>query len=158
VPVGKLRKLPFPSLALLMMAWGSFGWYIQEPDSPRAGWLLGVVLVGGICAAFINPITTFNRLINRYFASDTIAFLSVFMLAAAVTMICFWLQIFLYILTIMAAEALARIDLRTGDASEPKIFVTLITTSMLGLLIGCLSNELVHGHLQHLGQLDVIFR
>jgi hypothetical protein len=102
--------------------------------------LLGAILAIGwilmASAAFMSPLTSFSRFISRWFKSDTIAFLSVFLLAGVATLTLFLLQVFLQILTILAAEALARIDIQTRGANLTQAFWLLTIDALLGLSIG----------------------
>lgn len=88
----------------------------------------------------MHPIIGLNRFITRWFRSDTIAFLSLFALAGLVTTILFFLRIFLYIFTILATEALARIDMQTLGYREVHAFWILAGVSFLGLSFGWLGH------------------
>ncbi len=98
----------------------------------------------GICDRLDNinfysayqPLAGFSRFINRWFKSDTVAFLSIFMVATLATFILFWLHIFLYILTIIAAESLVRVDIQTAGFANWQAFLTMFVISLVGLLIG----------------------
>ncbi|XGV95162.1 MAG: hypothetical protein ACAF41_20735 [Leptolyngbya sp. BL-A-14] len=102
--------------------------------------LLGAVLafswVVVASTLFISPLTSFNRFINRWFKSDTVAFLAVCVIAGMIAFILFWLQLFLHISAILACEALARIDLQTIGLSKAQAFWSLLLISLLGLGIG----------------------
>ena len=95
-----------------------------------AGW---IVLASH---AFMSPLTSFTRFITRWFKSDTVAFLAVCIIAGMVAFILFWLQLFLYISTILASEALARIDLQALGLSKLQAFWVLILVSTIGLALG----------------------
>ncbi|XHX80120.1 MAG: hypothetical protein RBJ76_09395 [Stenomitos frigidus ULC029] len=86
--------------------------------------------------AFRSPLTSFNRFIIRWFKSDTVAFLSLCVIAGMLTLVLFWLKLFLHIITILASEALARIDLQTLGFSMAQSFWILVILSSLGLGFG----------------------
>ncbi|MBW4578717.1 MAG: hypothetical protein KME42_03975 [Tildeniella nuda ZEHNDER 1965/U140] len=86
--------------------------------------------------AFMSPLTSFNRFINRWFKSDTVAFLALCIIAGMVAFILLWLQLALHISTILASEALARIDIQTLGFSQLQAFWILVLLSSTGLAIG----------------------
>jgi hypothetical protein len=100
------------------------------------GAILAIAWVVVASCMFISPLTSFNRFITRWFQSDTVAFLALCVIAGLIACILFWLQLFLHISTILASEALARIDLQTLGLSKPHAFWILILLSLIGLGIG----------------------
>ena len=102
--------------------------------------LLSVLLAFGwivfASRAFMSPLTSFTRFIVRWFKSDTIAFLALCIIAGMVAFILFWLQLFLYISTILASEALARIDLQALRFDQFQAFWILVLLSTMGLALG----------------------
>ncbi len=98
------------------------------------GWILLSSMI------FISPITSFNAFISRWFQSDTVAFTTVFLVAALAAVILYWLHIFLQILTILAADALARIDIQYLGLTGAQAFWILTLTSFTGLAIGWTAN------------------
>jgi hypothetical protein len=131
-----VKQFPWLSLSLLLTAYISFGWFLCNPKFPLLAIACAIAWVGVISAAFMHPIIGLNRFITRWFQSDTIAFLTLFALAGLVTTILFFLRIFLYIFTILATEALARIDMQTQGYKELQAFWTLASVSFLGLGLG----------------------
>ncbi|WP_421658132.1 hypothetical protein [Leptothermofonsia sp. ETS-13] len=69
--------------------------------------------------------------------------MSIFMLAILATIILFWLHVFLYILTIIAAEALARVDVQTAGFENWQAFVILLLVSLTGLFLGWTARDYV---------------
>jgi hypothetical protein len=131
-----VKQFPWLSLALLLIAYTSFGWFLCNPQIPLLAIVCAIAWVWVISAAFMHPIIGLNRFITRWFHSDTIAFLTLFALAGLVTTVLFFLRIFLYIFTILATEALARIDMQTLGYREVHAFWILATVSFLGLILG----------------------
>ena len=86
--------------------------------------------------AFIAPLTSFSAFVNRWFRSDTVAFTGIFLLAALAAFMLYWLHVFTQILTILAAETLARIDLQTRDVNGMQSFWLLTTVCLIGLGFG----------------------
>ncbi len=107
--------------------------------------IAGLLAVGWIFAssmAFISPLTNFSAFISRWFKSDAVAFMTLFMLAAMAAVILYWLHIFLQILTILAVDVLARIDIQCLGLSGVQAFWILISISLVGLAIGWASNTI----------------
>jgi hypothetical protein len=99
----------------------------------------GILAIGWILLAsfaFMSPLTSFSRFITRFFKSDTVAFLSIVVLAGMASLILFWLHVFIQILIILAAEALARIDIQTLGLGASKAFWILTIVSLTGLGLG----------------------
>ena len=88
--------------------------------------------------AFMAPLTSFTHFVLRWFKSDTVAFLTLCIIAGMVTFVLFWLQLFLYIATILASEALVRIDLQALGFGKLQAFWTLVLLSTTGLALGWL--------------------
>lgn len=90
--------------------------------------------------AFISPLTSFSSFVSRWFTSDTVAFLTIVTLAGMAAVILYWLHVFLQILTILAADALARIDMQAAGMSGIQAFWILFLVSLTGLVTGWLLN------------------
>ena len=146
------KKFPILSLLLLLVTYISFGWFLSAPELPEVKFqnfmisvpmVFAIVWIWAICIAFINPISNFSRFVSRWFKSDTVAFLSIFMFAGMAAFILFWMHIFVYIFTIIAAEALARVDFQTAGYSNWQAFVGLLVVSLVGLFVGWAARDYV---------------
>ena len=144
------KQIPILSPLLLLVAYSSFGWFLSDPEFPEfrvvgivvsVPMLLSIVWIWISCSAFISPLSSFSRFVTRWFKSDTVAFLSIFMAAAMATFILFWMHIFLYILCIIATEALARVDIQTAGYANRQAFLALLTISLTGLMLGWAGRE-----------------
>jgi hypothetical protein len=90
--------------------------------------------------AFISPLTSFDSFLSRWFHSDTTAFMVLFAFAGLAAVILFWLHVFLQILTVLAAEALARIDMQAARMSGIQAYWILTFVSLTGLTVGWFAN------------------
>ncbi|MDX2244343.1 MAG: hypothetical protein NW224_27025 [Leptolyngbyaceae cyanobacterium bins.302] len=86
--------------------------------------------------AFISPLTSFNAFISRWFKSDTVAFGTIFLIAGVASIILYWLHIFLQIITILAVDVLARIDIQYAGLTGAQAFWILTIVSFTGLVLG----------------------
>lgn len=102
--------------------------------------LIGIIMTVGwiflLSLIFMSPLTSFTRFITRWFKSDTVAFLSICMIASLAAVVLFWLHVFIQILLIVAAETLARLDIQALGLDEWQAFWLLSTASLIGLAIG----------------------
>ncbi len=158
----RAKRFPLISSLLLLLAYFSFGWFLSAPGFPTVdqalrlvfgsrmpviGETVSVFLVPAviwilfICSVFISPLDSFSRFITRWFKSDTVAFLSIFMLAGMAALVLFWLHIFLHILSILATESLARVEVQAAGFSNWQAFVILLLASLLGLALGGVARE-----------------
>ncbi|GAB4320053.1 MAG: hypothetical protein OHK0047_02450 [Leptolyngbyaceae cyanobacterium] len=99
---------------------------------------IGWILVSSL--AFISPLTNFSSFISRWFKSDAVAFLTIVTIAGMAAVILYWLHVFLQIFTILAADALARIDIQAAGMSGIQAFWLLVLVSLTGLITGWLLN------------------
>lgn len=155
------KRIPWLSLLLLLASYASFGWFLchyafplvdslphglttrevfdrvlLQPTFPKVVLLATVGCIIFLSLAFMRPLSNFTSFINRWFKSDTIAFLSIAIFAGMIAVVLYWLQVFLFVMTIAAAGALARIDLQTHRFSSFQSFWILSTFSLVGLAIG----------------------
>lgn len=98
-----------------------------------------------ICSsmAFISPMTSLNSFITRWFQSDMMAFLGMFIIVGLAVLILLWLDMILQILMILAADALARIDIQDLGLNGKQAFWILLTVSLIGLTVGWTANALI---------------
>ncbi len=96
-----------------------------------------VVLVGSflISLVYLDPLTQLKKFIQRWFASDTVAFSVFVILAAAISILMNWFRIFLPMMMILMTEGLARLDLQANGYKAWQTFLLLIVVTGLGL--GC---------------------
>lgn len=129
------------SFSLLLLAYGCFGWFLStDSHLPRKAQIVVwvIVLAGAIFidAALMAPLSYATRLIAQWFRSDTVAFLTVFSFTIFLGIVLFWLRIFTYILLIISAEALARVDTQMAGCSQSQAFWLLAVISLTGLGLG----------------------
>ncbi|MEX0268213.1 hypothetical protein AB3R30_03645 [Leptolyngbyaceae cyanobacterium UHCC 1019] len=92
--------------------------------------------------AFMAPLKSFSAFVTRWFNSDTVAFTTIFLFAGLAAVVLYWLHVFTQILTILAAETLARIDLQTRSVNGIQSFWLLTTVCLIGLGFGWIINTI----------------
>lgn len=105
--------------------------------------LLAVAWILLSSMAFISPLTNFSAFMRRWFQSDTVAMMTIFMLAGLAAVILYWLHVFLQVLTILAVDILARIDIQYAGLTGIQAFWILTAVSLTGLILGWTANSLV---------------
>jgi len=105
--------------------------------------LLAVAWIVVSSMAFISPLTNFSTFISRWFQSDTVAMMTLFMIAGLAAVILYWLHIFLQVLTILAVDILARIDIQYAGLTGVQAFWILTLVSLAGLILGWTANALI---------------
>ena len=130
------KKLPWLSLALLLAAHIAFGKLLASTTHSLATFGFAIVWTLVLALMFVNPLTGLKHLVFRWFTSDTVAFCALVAGAAFASIVLNWLKIFVPILLVLSAEALARIDLLTAEFNNIQTCTLLIVTAWLGLGLG----------------------
>ena len=130
------KKLHWISLALLLAAHIAFGKLLASTSHPWTAFAFAIGWAFVLALLFINPLTGFRHLVLRWFTSDTIAFCAIIAGAALASIVLNWFKIFIPIILILAAEALARIDLLTAEFNNIQSCSLLTVTSWIGLGLG----------------------
>ncbi|MBD1868228.1 hypothetical protein H6F93_18255 [Leptolyngbya sp. FACHB-671] len=130
------KFLPWLSLSLLLAAYSTFSWYVYHLTIT---WVVWVCVIGfAVLQALL--LTTFAQgfkaMVGRWLSSDTGYFTTVLSLAFLATTVLVWAHVFGYIITVIAAEVLARLDLQNRGFSRAQSLFILTLVSLTGLVIG----------------------
>ncbi len=131
-----LKRLPWISLALVLLSYSTLGWVLSEAQTSLSVWLvvmLAVLLLLGSLTAPLSLVTKYSTILFRSnirsFAVAVFgAFLFFLMLA--------WFRVFLDTLLIISAAILARIDFQGAKFSEGQTFLMTSITSLTGVALG----------------------
>jgi len=138
-----VKKIPWLSLTLLLIAYITFSWYLHQSDQDWWAWsevLLFTILQSLLLTTFSEAVESF---VGRWLNSDigyfsAILLLSLFMIAALV-----WVRVFGRVMMLIAAQILARLDLQHAGFNKLQALMFLSTVSILGIGIGWSIHELV---------------
>ncbi len=133
-----VKKLPWPSLLLLLFTYGVFGWLITASDSSGLLWLLGAAYTLLISSALTAPWALLKGVYASFLQSDSRAFASVIIGAFVAVIFIKWIDVFVRILVLISASALARLDLQTAGYSKWQAFWILLIVSLSGFGLGVL--------------------
>ncbi len=130
------KKLPWVSLALLLAAHITFGKLLALTPHPWTAFIFAVAWALVLALMFVNFLTGLRHLVSRWFTSDTVAFCALVSGAAFASIVLTWFKLFIPIILILSAEALARIDLLTAEFNNVQACALLAVTSWVGLGLG----------------------
>jgi hypothetical protein len=130
------RQLPWLSLLLLFGNYALLGHLLSHG---AYSFEVACFLVAGsflVALLYLHPLADLSRFVRRWFASDAIAFSTFVIIAALVSILLNWFQLFLPVLMILTTEGLARIDLQANEFDEWPTFFILVLITGLGLAGG----------------------
>lgn len=142
-----VKKLPLPSLSLLLFTCGIFGWLISASEISWLLWLPGAVYLLLITLALAAPFKLIKSFYTSWLKSDVRAFLSIIFGAFFAVIIICWLEVFVRILVLISASALVRLDLQTAGYSKWQAFGILLFASLIGYSAGLLMHYQLSAHL-----------
>jgi hypothetical protein len=141
-------RLPWLSLALLLVAYATFSWFLTHAFAHTLTFSTAAYLAWGLVLAFtllqaLLLTTLFDelrRLIARWLRSDAGYF--VLILVFSLSLICafVWNGVAIYLFVLATAELLARLDLERARVSRLQALLILTLISMTGLAIGLLAS------------------
>ena len=158
-----MKKLPWVSLLLLLFTYGVFGWLLSTDAQRLANvddqeltntaltlgntawllWLMGAIYSLLIAFALAAPLTMIRNFYTGWLQSDTRAFLSVIFGAFLAVIILSWLEVVVRVLVLLAAGALARLDLQTAGYGEWQAFGIIAAVSLGGFSLGVIMHQLI---------------
>ncbi|BAU14930.1 hypothetical protein_850 [Leptolyngbya sp. NIES-3755] len=131
-----MKRFPWLSSALLFAAYATFGRivistaHVWTSIASAAG--LGLVLA----IILMHPLTSSEKMLAKWFRSDTVAFMSLLAFAAFASILLNWFKIFMPIIMVLSAEALVRLDLQTAEYTQTQALGILVVVAWLGLGAG----------------------
>ncbi|WP_121971443.1 hypothetical protein [Leptolyngbya sp. BC1307] len=133
-----MKKYPWLSTVLLLLANTAFGFFLQERQSSEAVWAISIAYIALECSVLSIAWRPTRDFILLGFQSDVGYSLMALVIASGAVVIVVWVKISGYFLVILAASLLLRIDLLTRRAGLLLSFLTLFTISLIGIGISLL--------------------
>ena len=137
------KKLPWVSLALLLAAHIVLGKLLTSTTASWTTLIFAIVWALVLALMFVNFLTGLRHVVSRWFASDTVAFCALMAGAAFASIVLTWFKLFIPIILIFSAEALARIDLLTAEFNNVQACALLTVTSWVGLGLGWILGQFI---------------
>ena len=131
-----MKKLLFPSLILLLCAYGILGYFLSRWTVPWVVWLAVLVLALAQAVLLTSFSTDFKDSFQNWFSSDLGTFVAIAIAACSIAIALVWFHVFQYLLMIGAAELLARVELQFAGFNRPKSLGVLTLISLAGLGVG----------------------
>ncbi len=139
-----LKRVPWVSLALVLISYSTLGWVISETRVSLFVWLVTVVAILLLVVTLTIPWLQMTYYLNVLFKSNTRSF-GVAVLAAFLFFVMIaWFRVFLDTLLIISATILVRIDFQMAGLREGLAFWTTSTFSLTGLALGALIHQLIY--------------
>ncbi|QHG18249.1 hypothetical protein [Nostoc sp. ATCC 53789] len=140
------KRVPWVSLALVLLSYSTLGWVISETHAPLFVWVLTVVAILLLIVTLTTPwpkMTYYLRiLLKSNVRSFGVAVLAAFLFFLMIA----WFRVFLDTLLIISATILVRIDFQRAGLREGLAFFTASIFSFAGLALGALIYELIYSH------------
>jgi hypothetical protein len=135
-----VKKLPLLSLALLLIAYSTFGLFLTHTTGSRLAWI--IVLMFTLFQALL--LTTWfdglRVLFGRWLRSDIGYFTLIVVFSLSVTVALVWFRASGYFLVLISAEILARLDLQNAGFTRVQALIILTLFSVGGLALGWAAN------------------
>ncbi|MGJ3252603.1 MAG: hypothetical protein ACFE0J_15965 [Elainellaceae cyanobacterium] len=136
-----MKQSPWLSLALLLAAYSTFSWFLHRSTVTWLVWALAAVFALSQALLLTAFSDGFRLIINSWLRSDAGYFTSVVVAAMLVAIAFVWINIFGYILVLVAAEMLARLDLQNAGLNRTQSLAVLTITSFAGLAVGWTASQ-----------------
>ncbi|MBD2516440.1 hypothetical protein H6G93_15740 [Nostoc sp. FACHB-973] len=142
-----LKRVPWVSLALVLLSYSTLGWVISETHPPMFVWSLIVVAILLLILTLTTPWPKVTYYYTIVFESNVRAF-GVAVLAAFLFFIMLaWFKVFLDTLLIISATILVRIDFQVAGLKKKLAFWSASIVSLTGLIFGALIYKLVNSEI-----------
>lgn len=138
-----MKRLPWISLGLLLTAYSTFSWFLYRSTVTWVVWLAALVLAllqAMLLTAFSDGI---KGLLSSWLKSDAGYFTTVIVSAFFIAVAFVWINIFGYILVLLAAEMLARLDLQNAGFNRVQALIVLTVVSLCGLAVGWTASQVL---------------
>ena len=139
-----VKKVPWLSLGILFSAYATFSWFLTHWVITRISTGQAVLTVWAIVlfctilqALLLTTLFDGLKLFFRKWLKSDIGYFSLIMLGSmGVTAALVWFKMFGYVLVLVSAEVLARLDLQNAKLNRWQSLVVLTLVSVAGLTVG----------------------
>ena len=128
-----MPKLTWLSYLLLLVTYTTFGWYLHASQAAHLAWIMTVVFIIALAGIMTTHWQPARSLALLGFRSDVGYLVMVLLSASLAVLVLSWVHFFAYILVMIAASLLVRIDTLTLDLSHVLTFFILVGLPIVGL-------------------------
>jgi len=139
-----LQRVPWVSLALVLLSYSTLGWVIAETLAPVSVWVATVVAILLLIVTLTIPWMKMRYYFSILLKSNTRSFAVAVLAAFLFFVMIAWFRVFLDTLLIVSATILVKIDFQTAGLREGLAFWTTSTFSLIGLALGALIHKLIY--------------
>ncbi|MBD2460377.1 hypothetical protein H6G89_04905 [Oscillatoria sp. FACHB-1407] len=137
-----MKRIPWLSLSLLLIAYSSFSWFLYQSTATWIVWLIALSFALTQALLLTAFLQGFRFFVKGWLKSD-IGYFSVISIGAfSIAAILVWIHVFEYVLLLIAAEVLARMDLQNAGFNQWQALGVLTLVSISGLSVGYTAQEL----------------
>nr|WP_290221687.1 hypothetical protein [Trichocoleus desertorum] len=133
-------KLPWLSLAFLVAAYCTFGWFLYAPDDSGLNLLFAAVFALTVAGLLTAPERSLRSRFFTWSVSSVGRFVLVLCSASLTAIVLYMAHVFIHILVTISAGMLVRLDMQTAGLQQWQAFWVLSTVSLIGLEIGWILN------------------
>ncbi|EAZ92716.1 hypothetical protein [Crocosphaera chwakensis] len=160
--MAKFIRFPFLCIALVVLTYASFGWYIGQSASSWSLWLASQgeswgwiledetiffllhILAGSlvllITISLIAPVAIITILFGSSFQSDNKAIIAVLLWSFVIVITLRWITFFAHFFLLLSAAILAKLELQKLGYPQWKVISILIFICFGGFILGLLGS------------------
>ncbi|MDZ8224498.1 MULTISPECIES: hypothetical protein [unclassified Nostoc] len=138
------QRVPWVSLALVLLSYSTLGWVISETRAPQSVWVATVIAILLLIVTLTIPWTKMTYYFSILIKSNTRSFAVAVLAAFLFFIMIAWFRVFLDTLLIVSATILVKIDFQTAGLREGLAFWTTSAFSLIGLALGALIYKLIY--------------
>jgi hypothetical protein len=139
-----VKKVPWLSLGILFSAYATFSWFLTHwvVSQTSTAWAVGSVWAIVLFCTLLQALlltTLFDgvKLFFRKWLKSDVGYFSLIMIGSmSVTAALVWFRMFGYVLVLVSAEILARLDLQNAKLNRWQSLAVLTFVSVAGLAVG----------------------
>ncbi|WP_373542634.1 hypothetical protein [Chamaesiphon sp.] len=135
-------KVPWTSLALLLLTYATFGWLLYGWTSNRSIWLasvFGVMMLGGFVS---YPSRSVSLSFGGFFKTDVRALILILLASIGSVILLTWLQFFVDTVVLCTAGLLVSLDLKASGWRKSTAMFVIIGWQLLGMSVGLYAHYL----------------
>jgi hypothetical protein len=136
-------KLPWTSLALLLLADATLGWSLYGLTRDRSSWLFVAFLLTILAGIVTYPSKSISMGFGGFFKTDTRAFILIVASSIISVLLLTSLQLFVDTVLLTTAGLLVSLDLKTSGRSKRFSLFLIIGWQLIGLSTGLACRHIV---------------
>ena len=135
-----MNLITWASLGLLFLTYLHFGWALYEANYYFMVSIFIIAFIWLVDLFFTIPFNQFKLPIIKWFRTDLGTFVMIVLLSIMAVVMMTWMHIFINVLIMVSATALARLELQASKFKNWQAFIILSVLSTVGLVLGWFLN------------------